>query len=215
MGNELASKIVATGSYINNWDDRTSWVRLPDNSEVPAYLSCRRLVSIPQIKTLIKSELATLSREVFSGRISSVVGLATAGIVWGDAISDELVLPFGYVRGEKKAYGVGKLVECNPPSDSDALLVDDVLLTGTSFLVAKEALMNEKNIRTAGAITIASLYPKTLENFEDILQAPVVSLIGYEDLCTAAVNSGLFNESQHDQMMSYYTNPIGFQFKES
>lgn len=214
MANNLADHIVEVGAYINNWDNRDKWVQLPDGTVTPSYLSCRRLISIPETKIAIKKELSDLARIQFAKIATAVMALATAGIVWGDAISDELAVPFGYVRGEKKAHGVGKLVEGNPPQRSNALLVDDTLFTGISFLVAKEALQVEREIGTIGAITIASLYAGGTRAYSELLDAPTHSLVTHEEICTSAKNSGLLSDGQFTEMMNYYDDPIGYQFKE-
>ena len=212
MANSIARQIVEAGAYINNWN--SDWVKLPDGTETPAYLSCRRLISIPGVKRLVKEALGELAQDKFAGRATSVMGLATAGIVWGDAVSERLNLPFGYVRGEKKGYGVGKLVEGNPPIGGEAVLVDDTLLTGKSFAVAREALLRERGTGTIGALTIASLYTGGPEAFGRGFGAETYSLVTHGEICGAALETGLLNKTQYEQMMDYYADPSGYVFEE-
>jgi orotate phosphoribosyltransferase len=212
MANSIACQIVEAGAYINNWD--SNWVKLPDGTETPAYLSCRRLISVPRMKRLVKEALGDLAQDKFADKATSVMGLATAGIIWGDAVSERLNLPFGYVRGEKKVYGIGKLVEGNPPVGGEAVLVDDTLLTGKSFAVAREALLQERGTKTIGAITIASLYTNGPEAFGVEFGTATYSLATHGEICEAALQTGLLNESQYGQMMDYYADPSGYVFEE-
>lgn len=212
---QLAREIVDFGAFINNWDDREKWISLPDSTVTPVYLSCRRLVSDYTMRNSINIALKLVARERFDASVTSVIGLATAGIVWGSSVADALELPMGYVRSEKKTYGMASgVVEGNPPQNTSALLVDDTLHTGESLVSAKRALQAEKAIATAGVLTIASLYTGGVLAFANEIDAEVVSLVTHGDLCAAALDAQLLTQSQHDQMMDYYEDPKAYRFSD-
>jgi len=214
MGNsakKCAEVIVSTDAYVSVWN-RTEWVGLPDGSVVPAYLSCRRLLSNPTSKKAVKAMLVETAREKFNGA-TSVIGLATAGIVWGDAVADGLHLPFGYVRSEKKGYGLGSYVEGSPPADSECVLVDDTLHTGDSILVAANVLRRERNIKVIGALTIASLYSGGTDSFSERSGHETIALTDYNAICEAAEDSGILRPGQAEQMVAYYNSPTTYEFK--
>jgi len=213
MANNIAELIVDSGAYINNWKKKEDWINLPDGTVTPAYLSLRRLISQVDTKMVLKDALGEKAKEEFGDVASSVIGLATAGIVWGDAVSERLGLPYGYVRSEKKKYGIGRLVEGNPPAGTAAILVDDTLHTGTSLLEAKMVLNEEKKITTVGALTIASLYAGGSDAFSEIIGVKTRSLVDYNQICQAAESAGVLTNSQHEEMIEYYKDPKGYKFK--
>lgn len=212
MPNNAAEILIKSGAYVNNWSDRDKWVSLPDGSEVPVYLSCRRLISNPIAKRALKNLLSDAAIYHFADRVETVIGLATAGIVWGDAVSEKLDVPFAYIRSGVKNYGLGKLVEGNPPEDVSALIVDDTLLTGESIFIGKRALSEEKSINTVGCLTIASLHGPGLSSFSNEIDGKAVALVDFNDICDAASEHKVLTHDQAEAMRSYYINPKNFIF---
>ena len=76
----------------------------------PIYCDNRRLLSFPYVRDFIKSELCNVIFEGFP-EADLVAGVATAGIAWGAMASDQLKLPFIYVRPKPKEHGMGNRTE--------------------------------------------------------------------------------------------------------
>jgi len=202
---DVADILVEAGCYINVWSSE-SGIKLPDGSEVSAYLSCRRLISQPEPRQKIEERLAQVMAEEFS-EADIAVGLATAGIPWAQAIAMHQHLPMSYVRSGRKAYGVGDLVEGAPKENTRAVLVDDTLYSGKSLIRAIQALKEEKNIETIGVIVIASLFAGSPDEFGKQQGIKVVSLTDYREICDASVSHELLTETQADEMLKYYNTP--------
>src|SRR5687768_6725457 len=63
----------------------------------PIYCDNRKTLSFPNIRDFIKSEMCNIIFEFYPAA-QVLAGVATAGIAWGAMASDQLKLPFIYVR---------------------------------------------------------------------------------------------------------------------
>jgi len=206
---KVAGLLVSEDCYISVWDDRSKWVKMPDGSNIPAYLSCRRLISKVEPRKTVESLLTDLVRSKYK-EADLIVGLSTAGITWSHGVANSLNLPMCYVRGSSKSYGEDRLVEGAPKMSKNAIIIDDTFFTGEAIIKAKASLKNELGIEAMGAITVVSL---NRSNKIDETDFEVSSLTTFVDLCAAAQSAGLFSAAQHKEMLAYYLSPNGFVFK--
>lgn len=207
---EVAEILIDAGAYVNVWD--SEWLALPDHSYVPAYLSCRRLLSKPSHRAKIENALVEQSLATFQESIDVIAGIATAGISLGHSVAVARALPLCYVRGESKSYGITGSVEGNPPEGANCLLIDDTLHTGESVVRSKAVLAQEKKIEVAGFLAIASLFPGSTDAFEETIGNRVATLTDYNAICEVAQAAGLLSENQSAQMIAYYDKQEGFKF---
>ena len=63
----------------------------------PIYCDNRKTLSYPDVRTLIKIEIARIIREIYDD-VDVVAGVATGAIAQGAMVADELGLPYVYVR---------------------------------------------------------------------------------------------------------------------
>ncbi len=110
----------------------------------PIYCDNRIALSYPVIRTYIRQQLAAAAHEHFED-LQMVSGVATAGIPQGVLVAQELGLPFSYVRSSKKEHGMSNQIEGVVNQGQNVVVVEDLVSTGKSSLVAVEAL------RQAGA----------------------------------------------------------------
>lgn len=198
----IADILVDNQCYVNTNRTEEDPILLPDGSTVPVYLSCRRLFSKVSGRKEVETELAELVQREFPGT-NLVIGLATAGIGWGHAVATQLDLPFAYVRSGTKGYGLGKLVEGDPATGSEAVIVDDVLYSGKSLFTAMDALRDEAGIRTIGAASIITLNGGGVEEYE-AKGISAASLTDYQHLIDSAKNKDVISEDEHNQMLNIY-----------
>ena len=76
----------------------------------PIYCDNRKTLSYPDVRTLIKIEIARIIRETYD-EVDVVAGVATGAIAQGAMVADELGLPFVYVRSAPKDHGLENLIE--------------------------------------------------------------------------------------------------------
>lgn len=118
----------------------------------PVYCDNRQTLGYPHIRTYICEALVEATREHFP-MAGAVAGVATAGIAQGALVADRMQLPYAYVRSTPKAHGLGNQIEGYLPKDEPVLVVEDLVSTGKSSLVAVQAL-REAGYTVAGLISI-------------------------------------------------------------
>jgi len=73
-----------------------------------------------------------------------IVGVATAGIPWASFIADRMKKPLAYVRNKPKDHGAGKQIEGAEVKGKKVVVIEDLITTGKSSLVAVDVLQKEK-----------------------------------------------------------------------
>ena len=108
----------------------------------PIYCDNRKTLSYPDVRTLIKIEIARIIRETYDD-VDVVAGVATGAIAQGAMVADELGLPFVYVRSAPKDHGLENLIEGDIKPGQKVVVVEDLISTGGSSLKAVEALRKD------------------------------------------------------------------------
>ena len=107
----------------------------------PIYCDNRLSLSFPEVRNLIKANLVK-SVQHFFPEVEAIAGVATAGIPQGALISDELNLPFIYVRSKPKGHGMENMIEGKVTPGQKIVVVEDLVSTGGSSLKAAQDLRN-------------------------------------------------------------------------
>ena len=86
--------------------------------------------------------------EAFVERINKnvdvIVGVATAGIPWAAFIADRMKKPLAYVRNKPKDHGAGKQIEGAEVKGKKVVVIEDLITTGKSSLIAVDVLQKEE-----------------------------------------------------------------------
>jgi orotate phosphoribosyltransferase len=131
----------------------------------PIYCDNRIALSYPVIRTYIRQQLVAAANEYFED-IQMVSGVATAGIPQGVLVAQELGLPFSYVRSSKKEHGMTNQIEGVVNEGQNVVVVEDLVSTGKSSLIAVDALRNA-GADVKGMLAIFSYdLPVARDNFE-------------------------------------------------
>jgi len=118
----------------------------------PVYIDCRRLLSFPEVRETIITEMAKMAeREIGLGKIDVVAGGETAGIPYAALVSQKLKKPMIYIRKQPKGYGGTKQIEGILEPNRRVLLVEDLITDGLS------KLRFNIGVRAAGATITHSL----------------------------------------------------------
>lgn len=72
-----------------------------------------------------------------------IVGVATAGIPWASFIADRMKKPLAYVRNKPKDHGAGKQIEGAEVKGKRVVVIEDLITTGKSSLIAVDVLQKE------------------------------------------------------------------------
>jgi orotate phosphoribosyltransferase len=174
----------------------------------PIYCDNRKVLSHPFVRDFIKSELCNVVFEKFE-QAELLAGVATAGIPWGAMVSDQLKLPFIYVRPKPKEHGLGNQIEGECKPGQKVVVIEDLVSTGKSSLQAVDALL-DKGLNVIGMVSIFTYgFPVAQQEF-DKRSIKYYSLTDYSSLLSLASAQGTLTEQELALLESWRNDPAGW-----
>ena len=171
----------------------------------PIYCDNRITLSYPMIRNFLREDLANQIEELY-GKPDVIAGVATGAIGIGALVADYLNLPFIYVRPEAKKHGRQNKIEGHLESNQSVVVVEDLISTGKSSLLAVEAL-NEANAQVKGMVAIFSYgFQVADENFTKA-GINLNTLSDYENLLAQAEKSNYITAQETEALSSWRENP--------
>jgi orotate phosphoribosyltransferase len=171
----------------------------------PIYCDNRVILSFPAIRNFIRDEFAKNIEKQF-GKPDVIAGVATGAIGVGVLVAQELGLPFVYVRPEPKKHGRMNQVEGFLQKGQNVVVVEDLISTGNSSLLAVEALRNEgANVKGMAAIFTYG-FPVAEENFKNA-NVDLFTLSNYVNLLELAVTKEYITENEEDLLKEWRKDP--------
>lgn len=170
----------------------------------PIYCDNRLALSHPDVRRFLKESLAQKSAEF--GDFDAVAGVATAGIPHGALLADTLDLPFAYVRASAKDHGRKNQIEGEIKPGQRVLVVEDLISTGGSCLLAVDAL-REASADVVGVLAIFQYgFPKAAAAFAQ-KNTKFVTLTDYDALVSEAAASGYVSTNDLATLRQWRENP--------
>jgi orotate phosphoribosyltransferase len=171
----------------------------------PIYCDNRLTLSFPAIRNYIRDEFSKNIEKQF-GKPDVIAGVATGAIGIGVLVAESLGLPFVYVRPEPKKHGRQNQVEGFLQSGQNVIVVEDLISTGNSSLLAVEALRNEgANIKGMAAIFNYG-FEVASKNFKNA-NVDLYTLSDYENLLKLAVEKMYITEKEEKTLSKWRKNP--------
>ncbi|WP_347051823.1 orotate phosphoribosyltransferase [Flavobacterium olei] len=171
----------------------------------PIYCDNRLILSFPSIRNYVRDEFAKNIEKQF-GKPDVIAGVATGAIGVGILVAESLGLPFVYVRPEPKKHGRQNQVEGFLQRGQNVVVVEDLISTGNSSLMAVEALRNEgANIKGMAAIFTYG-FGVAEENFKKA-NIDLFTLSNYENLLDLAVQKQYITEDQQSTLLEWNESP--------
>jgi orotate phosphoribosyltransferase len=171
----------------------------------PIYCDNRLILSFPIIRNYVRDEFAKNIEKQF-GKPDVIAGVATGAIGIGILVAESLGLPFVYVRPEAKKHGRQNQVEGFLQKGQNVVVVEDLISTGNSSLMAVEALRNEgANIKGMAAIFTYG-FGVAEENFKNA-HIDLYTLSNYENLLELAVQKQYITEEQQSTLQEWNAIP--------
>jgi len=171
----------------------------------PIYCDNRKILSYPNIRDFVKSELSNMVFSEFPDA-EVIAGVATAGIPHGALVADLLKMPFVYVRSKPKAHGMGNQIEGHLEEGKKVLVIEDLISTGKSSMEAIVALKNA-GAQIEGLCSVFNYgfdISKELFEKENI---PVGSLSNYNALLEVALEQKVIEPSDMEILQTWRENP--------
>ncbi|GGF76713.1 MULTISPECIES: orotate phosphoribosyltransferase [Wenyingzhuangia] len=160
----------------------------------PIYCDNRITLSYPIIRNFLKTNMANAIEEQY-GKPDVIAGVATGAIAIGVLVAQELGIPFVYVRPEPKKHGRMNQIEGYLEKGSNVVVVEDLISTGMSSLLAVEAL-KEAGVNVKGMMAIFTYgFPIADKNFE-AANVTLTTLSNYQVLIEQAVKNNYITSSE-------------------
>ena len=171
----------------------------------PIYCDNRLTLSFPAIRNYIRDEFSKQIEQIY-GKPDVIAGVATGAIGIGILVAEELGLPFVYVRPEPKKHGRQNQVEGFLQKGQNVVVIEDLISTGNSSLLAVEAL-KEAGANVKGMLAIFSYgFDVATDNFKNA-NIELHTLSNYEHLLELAVEKQYITEQEQITLQEWRKNP--------
>lgn len=171
----------------------------------PIYCDNRITLSFPAVRNYIRDEFSKNIEKKF-GRPDVIAGVATGAIGIGILVAETMGLPFVYVRPEPKKHGRLNQVEGYLQKGQNVIVVEDLISTGNSSLLAVEALKDAgANVKGMAAI-FSYGFDIATDNFKNA-NVDLFTLSNYENLLPLAVSKRYITEEEEITLQEWRKNP--------
>ncbi|MFT3796763.1 orotate phosphoribosyltransferase [Flavobacterium sp.] len=171
----------------------------------PIYCDNRLTLSFPLIRNYIRDEFSKHIEKQF-GKPDVIAGVATGAIGIGVLVAESMGLPFVYVRPEPKKHGRKNQVEGFLQKGQNVVVVEDLISTGNSSLMAVEALREAgANVKGMAAIFTYG-FDVAEENFKKA-HLDLYTLSNYQNLLNLAVAKKYITEEEQATLSEWSLHP--------
>ena len=175
----------------------------------PIYCDNRIILSYPHIRVYVREQISKQINELY-GKPDLIAGVATGAIGIGMLVADIMNLPFIYVRPNSKKHGRKNQIEGYFSEGQNVVVIEDLISTGNSSLVAVEAL-REANLIVKGMISIFTYgFPISYENFNNNI-VELYTLSSYDVLLEQALEIKYINDDEFKVLNEWKQNPSEWQ----
>ncbi|UXR51769.1 orotate phosphoribosyltransferase [Staphylococcus simulans] len=201
MSKQIAQSLLDIGAVALSPNDLFTW---SSGIKSPIYCDNRLTLGYPEVRNAIRDGLIELIQTHFKD-VEIVSGTATAGIPHAAFISEKLDMPMSYVRSKSKSHGKQNQIEGAPSKGKKIVVVEDLISTGGSSLVAAEAL-REAGAEVLGVVAIFTYgLAKADQMFKDA-DIPFYTLSDYNELIDVAKEQGKISESDIQSLVEWRDN---------
>lgn len=201
MSKQIAQSLLDIGAVALSPNDLFTW---SSGIKSPIYCDNRVTLGYPEVRNAIRDGLIELIQTHFK-EAEIVSGTATAGIPHAAFISEKLDMPMSYVRSKSKSHGKQNQIEGAPSKGKKIVVVEDLISTGGSSLVATEAL-KEAGAEVLGVVAIFTYgLAKADQMFKDA-DVPFYTLSDYNELIEVAQEQGKISESDIQSLVEWRDN---------
>jgi len=171
----------------------------------PIYCDNRLILSFPAIRNFVREEFSKHIEKKF-GKPDVIAGVATGAIGIGMLVAEYMGLPFVYVRPEPKKHGRQNQVEGFLQKGQNVVVVEDLISTGNSSLIAVEAL-KEAGANVKGMVAIFTYgFDISVDNFKKA-NIELNTLADYEHLLHLAVTKNYITEKEQVTLQEWRKSP--------
>ena len=176
----------------------------------PIYTDNRKILSYPQVRTFVKTEISRVIMENF-GSVEAIAGVATGAIAHGALVADNMDLPYCFVRLTPKDHGLENLIEGNVKLGQKVVVIEDNISTAHTSLKVVESL------RDAGCkvIGMVAIFTYGLPQAEQALKAKgvkLISLTNFDAMVEAAIETHFIDPEDADALREWRRDPDNWSY---
>ena len=207
MTNEqaVAEKLLQVKAIRLNVKEPFTWA---SGWKSPIYCDNRKVLSFPHVREFIKSEMCNVIFEDYPDA-ELLAGVATAGIAWGAMASDQLKLPYVYVRPKPKEHGLGNQIEGFYEAGQKVVVIEDLISTGKSSLEVVEVL-RKAGVEVIGMVSIFTYGFDAAKNAFEKAGVPYHSLTNYPTIIQLAVEKKIVDASEQEVLLKWSADPANW-----
>lgn len=171
----------------------------------PIYCDNRRILSHPELRAQVAQWLADKAMELYP-EAEVVAGVATGAIAHGVLAADRMQKPFVYVRPKPKDHGTGSQIEGELAPGKKVVVIEDLISTGMSSLVAVKAL-RDAGAQVLGMVAIFTYgFDLAAQRFEED-KVRLDTLSNYSALVDVASETGYISSAAKSLLHEWRENP--------
>jgi len=171
----------------------------------PIYCDNRVILSHPQIRIYVREQMVKQINELYT-KPDVIAGVATGAIGIGMLVADLMNLPFIYVRPDAKKHGRKNQIEGQYTSGQNVIVIEDLISTGNSSLVAVDAL-READLKVKGMLSIFTYgFKVSYDNFKKN-NVELHTLSSYDTLLEQALSTNYITDSDFQTLIKWKKDP--------
>jgi len=171
----------------------------------PIYCDNRVILSHPQIRIYVRKQMVKQINKLYA-KPDVIAGVATGAIGIGMLVADLMNLPFIYVRPDAKKHGRKNQIEGQYTSGQNVIVIEDLISTGNSSLVAVDAL-READLKVKGMLSIFTYgFKVSYDNFKKN-NVELHTLSSYDTLLEQALSTNYITDSDFQTLIKWKKDP--------
>ncbi len=171
----------------------------------PIYCDNRLTLSYPPIRTYLRQQFVSIVNEMFAS-VDVIAGVATGGIAQGVLVAQDLGKPFVYVRPNAKDHGLNNQIEGDAKSGQTVFVIEDLVSTGKSSLLAVDAL-REAGCEVKGMAAIFTYGLEVAKNNFELKKVPLQTITDYVTLIETAIEEKYITPENIATLNKWRENP--------
>lgn len=198
----VAQALIKAGAFKVNTEDP---YLLKSGIASPLYCNCRALYTNPKEQKIVMDYMAKLIKEYYSD-CEAIFGTAMSAISFGALIAERLKSDFGFVRTEQKDHGLNTKIEGPTEKGTKALVVEDLITSGTSSL-QPVSVLKDAGLEVLGVAGIVdnNFIPST-KLIENGIEYKTIT--NMSKIAEFAGKQGLITPLEYEKVMAYESNPL-------
>ena len=182
-----------------NFEEPFTWT---SGIKSPVYCDNRMSLSYPEIRSLVKEAYVKTIQDNYPD-VEVIAAVATGGIAQGALVADKMNLPLVYIRDKAKDFGLKKSIEGTIRKGQKTVILEDLVSTGKSSLLALDALRNAEADVLGMVATISYELPVAKKQFMD-KNCKLFTLSQFSILVEEALNIGYITKEEADQLDQWH-----------